>query len=241
MFNTVILPKKPATMQVVSYRRMTSGVYDITAKFKPNTPRDDAASLFREATKGKMAMIAGTYRDVACRNGDMMRFTAKATATVKAYADSAAMTSLGHGEFTDTAGDVWSVVEDGDDRFLVLNSKDDLDDLLNEHKARGLPLTQQQQSHRVETAACDFAAMVTGEGNIVYGIVGQHSGKPVLFDTENNMAHEMDAACIVDAVELPKKVDMAALSSAELKDVLAFLGKYLPKEYVAKYKAAIGA
>lgn len=243
-FNTPIFPKKKPTMQVVSYRRMTGGVYDITAKFAPHIGRDDAASLFRETTGGKMAMIAGTFRDVLCRDGDMMRFAAKATATVKTYSDSASMTSIGNGEFTDTAGDVWSVVEDGGDRFLVLNSQDDLDDLLNEHKARGLPLTATQQSHVVETASCDYAAMVTEEGHLVYGIVNKGkdaNAVPVLYDMERKAAYRLDAARVVDAVPLKKQIDMASLSASDLKEVFTFLSKVYPPEFLAKWRSLIGA
>ena len=185
-FNTLILNTAKPSLSVVSFRKMTGGVYDVTASLSGVSSRDDVASLFRETVKGRMAMVAGSYRWLKSRDNNIVRFTAKSTAIVKGYSDCAKMTSIGNSQFTDTAGDIWSVLEDGDDRFLVLNSKDDLDDLLAEHKARGLPLTAAYMSHEIAIKPNDFAAMVTSDGNVAYGFVVKNNDKAVLLDVDAN-------------------------------------------------------
>lgn len=239
-FNTLVLDKPKANLRVASFRKMTNGVYDVTAVVSGVSSRDDTASLFRETVGGRMAMISGSFREVETYR-NTVRFTAKATATVKGYSDCASMTSIGNSQFTDTAGDIWSVLEDKGDRYLVLNSQDDLDDLLTEHRARGLPLTAACMSKEVDLRVNDFAAMVTDEGSIVYGFAAKQNDKAVLLDPVTRIVHNIDFACIVDAVEPTKKADWAALASSDLKVIFDYLSKIYPPEFIRAYKAQIGA
>jgi hypothetical protein len=241
-FNTLILKPAKPSLNILSFRKMTGGVYDVTASVSGVSGRDDTASLFRETVNGRMALVAGSYRPVESRNSNnIVRFTAKSTAVVKTYSDCAKMTSIGNAQFTDTAGDIWSVLEDGADRFLVLNSKDDLDDLLAEHKARNMPLTASYMSHEVAIQPNDFAAMVTTDGNVVYGFVVKKDDKAVLLDVASQQELNVDFACIIDAVAPDKKIDTSALAAADLKEIFAYLSKIYPPSYVAAFKKQIGA
>ena len=239
MFDNLVIPKVADKMNIVSFRKMTDKAYDVTAKTTGSLERDDVATLYRTAVKGRAAMLPGSYRVVSKADG-IVRFAAKVTALVKNFADCASMTSMGNNEFGDTAGAIWKVQKDGDDRFLVCTSKDDFEDLLNEHVSR-FPVTASYMSRPVEVASGDFAAVVGDDARVIYGFVGVNAGRKVFLDVASQRVTPLEVNCVIDAVVPDKPFDVASASRMDMKEVWAYLSQIYPADFITKYKQAVGA
>lgn len=241
MFDMPVI--KTNGFSVISHRKMSDGIYDISAIVTVDD-RNGVAASFREATKGRMAMIKGTYRTLPSSGDKRCRFVAGPSSTFKAYADSASMVSLGNGQFVDTAENIWSVLEDGGQRHLVLQSSDDLAEILESFKMRkgAIGVTSTDMAKEVQCVTGDFASMIEPDGTLVYGFIGRDKQGTVLYDSVNKKEHRVDSARVVEAEYLGNQSpDVATLQSGDLAVVWAYLSKVFPPEYISKYKAAVGA
>jgi hypothetical protein len=232
---------KPS-INIVGYRKVGK-LYDIVATTARELPVLDVASLFREKFAGRMAAVAGTFRTVNSSKAEtVMRFMAKPTATVKSYSDTASMISLGNCEFTDTAGDIWTAVDEGGTRYLVLQSKDNLDELLDEARQRR-SISPAYMANDVAAELGDFAAIVVDD-DVKMGFVAEVAGKRVIVDMSDKAGFMYDVTRnnVVEAIEPDRRiVDTSALRKSDSKALFDVLSKVYTKEYLAKYRAMIGA
>jgi len=232
--NLTLKPAKP-DLSLIAFRNMGGGVYDITASGTRDMALDVAADIFREKMKGRAAIVGGSFRKVGDR---VMRFAAKPTTTVKPYADSAYMTCLGNSQFADTASNIWAAIEADGERYLVLNSADDLDALYKEHCKR-IAVTASFLPRTIVPEMGDVAGMVNDDGEIVYGVVSRVKDLYVLCDVASAKTHTLDANRVVNTVR-GATTDTAALTAADAKELFRVLAKVYTKDYLKAYRAAIG-
>lgn len=236
------MPEVKPNVSIIAYRRISDGVFDVSAVVS-HDDRDTVADRFRDITKGRMALVAGSYRSLKGIGDKRCRFAARSTSTFKPYADVASMTELGNGDFVDTAENIWNVLQDGDERYLVLQSKDDLADILEQFKARkGLAITASHLTTPVEAHPGDFASVIDDSGALAYGFIGHKDKQLTLFDVAKQTAVPFKPENLIEAYyDDERRPDIATLQSGDMQKIWAYLSKVFPAEYIKQYKAAVGA
>jgi len=236
LYTNLAARERLAQVDVQAYTKLGSKAFKVVAATYGINGADEFAEAVVAMTEGQGRMVPNSFR----QKGRICVATVMANA--KSQPMDAGFIAVTASTARDASGNIWSVVDDGGSKRVVLESADDLADILKSRQAGRRVFAQPMEAAGIATASVRNGDLVryvdVATGTTSWGLAFRvEGGLKIVNDDLTPKSATVDA--VVASVprsgleDLPVETEVAALSPSQLDTVLNYLQKAWAKTPVA--------
>jgi hypothetical protein len=217
---------------------IANGYAQVAAVVSRSASNQEIASAFATATGGLARIVDNSLFVLANNSAPVVRFVASKNIISKPFnpEEHKVVTA---GVAIDTAEQIWRVEGEGDNRRVLQESADDLEELLAARRSRGSIATASTQIPSISLKSGDYACFLdTASGKVGYGFAYQTQHGTLVVDRQTLKAVPVETANVLEgrsfadiSVAGLKPYEAAAqLGEERVSEIVGYLRKAYPKD-----------